>query len=300
MRLIKWGYVSLLALALIWGAFRVDWNVLLDAQVRWAPLVFSVVLSLAGAYLQRFLWNHLLVNGGGSEWLSGKAVTRAFSIAWVGRYLPGKLPGIAAMAYAGTQVGASRQKSLRASIALPIIVALGMMLIALPAPILWVNAEPRVIAGFILAIAIGGTLAFFIAKGGWAMGLLEWLWSKTGREPLSDLKPLRRTTSIRAGILSVIVAVLFGSSQSMLFLSLAPSFSLRDYFFVLVMANLSATAGVAAIFAPGGVGVRELVLFATVGTLLRPETALLFALLSRLVTVLADVIFISLAWISSR
>lgn len=289
-----------MASAIIWGAFRVDWNLLFDAQVRWAPLAFSVALSVAGVYTQSLLWRDLLVNGGGSEWIAGKAVTRAFSTAWVGRYLPGKIPGMAAMAYAGTQVGASRQKSLRASVALPIIVALGMMLIALPAPILWVNAGPRVIAGFILAIAIGGTLAFILAKGSWAIGLLEWLWSKTGRESLSDLKPLRRATSIRAGILSVIVAVLFGSSQYLLFLSLVPGFFLQDFFFVLVMANLSATVGVAAIFAPGGVGVRELVLYATVGRLLIPETALLFALLSRLVTILADVIFISLAWISSR
>jgi len=262
------------------GFLRGQWAQLQAYELRpnWALLVFSQVLFTAGlALLPYGSWRILR----GMEIEMGKsAVWRMFFLGQMAKYLPGSLWAIPSRAFLYHQQGASTAQSLEAvywESGLGVVGAALVMLLGLP--LLLGSVYLWVVGG-----VVGGFALVFVAGN-----LVLWRW-----QPPMRLLKLRITLHPRhlppIILFYALDWLLIGLSFAALAAAFDPTLSAGGW---LGLPGLFAGAWAVsflAIFAPGGIGVREAVLTLGAGALLDEPLPLVVAIAARLAWTGADII----------
>jgi hypothetical protein len=154
---VKWAYViALLTVGITW-ATSTDWSAFDTVEIYLLPLLAGLAVTVLWVYWQSDLWGHLLTEPGDPQ--PNPRVRDAFFFsAWVTRYVPGKVPGLASLAYFATRLGYSRQKGSLVAAAQTLLLATGMWALAIPAIFLLPGLPSIaliVFAGAGAALAIG-------------------------------------------------------------------------------------------------------------------------------------------------
>ncbi len=248
---------------------------LADLRPAWSPIVLGSLLTSATYVYIVFVWAASL------RWWGQRPpflrAARIWFVSNLARFIPGmvwQLAGLAAMARAiGVSAAAATGGSLLEQVAL---LLTGLLVTAVWAPALLVRwASPWLLA----AIALAGALVLVWAlpaalqRGGRLLGRLL-------RRPFSWPAPSRR--SIAAYVVSLCLPWLaYGVAFWLFGLGLlgagAPHFTLAVGAYV-----ASYVAGIIAVFAPGGLVVREAALVAALGPVIGGGPALVLALAARL------------------
>lgn len=284
---IKWVYViALLAAGVTW-ATTTDWSTFDTVEISFLPLLAGLAVTVLWVYWQSALWGRLLTEPGDPP-PNAQLRNAFFFSAWVTRYVPGKVPGLASLAYFATRLGYSRQKGSLVAAAQTLLLATGMWGLALPAMFLLPGLPAIalvVFAGAGLALASG---VFFLSKETFVLKFLRSLWFRLTGERLESTKPFRRQTVIAGGYRALVSGLILGVGQALLLWSISPDLTLQEFSYAVSLANLAVVSGVLAVFAPNGVGVREFILFAGVSTITSPAVGIAWALLSRVSSVGID------------
>ena len=229
-----------------WGALRAA---AASAQPRWGYLVLSCAVVLATYGLQIEAWRTLLRGWGGSlgYWESA----RIWTVSNLGRYIPGKVWAIGSLAVMAQARGVSGAVAVGASLAMQLIytVAGFVVLAATGAGIL--ELPPAAIASIVLAgIAVLAAPRF-----------LPWAGRLAGRIVGRDITiPRMPHSAIWIGAaISLAAWVLYGIAFRILALGVLPAAPGSTGLYIAIYTS-SYLAGFLALIAPGGVGVREVVM----------------------------------------
>jgi uncharacterized membrane protein YbhN (UPF0104 family) len=254
------------ALARNWDQFR-SLHVTLTIGPGWiAGSVLMVVLTYA---MQVEAWRRILAGWG--QGLGFRAAARVWSLANLGRYVPGKVWSVAGLVVLARQAGVEARPAAASAFVLQAIsLGTGVAVVAAVAP---GSAPPLRLAAAGLAAVL--TIAVLV-------------WSPTARRlgrlvnATAPLEPLRPSAVFAATVLAVLSWGTYGAAFWMLTRGLVPDTPL-PLTAAIGAFTLGYILGVLALFAPGGVGVRELVLIGLLAPFLGSGGAVAVSVASRLV-----------------
>ena len=253
-RPIVWGAQGLLAAAVIWFAFdrlRGQWDDVAATaarlEPRWGVVVASGVIVLLTYGLLIQTWR-VVVSGWGQQ-LSYPDAARIWTISNLGRYLPGKVWQLGAMAYLAQQRGVSGAVAAGSALVVTVI---------------------NLIAGFAVAAITGAELLGFSSLGialiaAAAAGLvlspaaipaLVRLAARLLRRGESEIPTLPARSLWFAVVASAIAWVMYGVAFQLLTLGVLGSAPGATTLYIAVFTG-SYVLGFVVLIAPAGLGVRE-------------------------------------------
>jgi hypothetical protein len=246
----------------LWHGSHIQWS-----HVDWVALAGASVLAAVGTAASASIWL-VILRGLGVR--TERRWVWLFFQSQLGKYIPGSV-----WQYAG-------RTAVARTYGLPV------RTVAMSLPIEFVAA----------AIAAGATGAFLLGWWGAAVIAAVAIVLLVIERP-SRVRALAVSTTIRATLLYVPVWLVLGASFWLCAHGLvgAPTEDLAFYMGAFAIAWL---AGLAAIYAPGGIGVREAVLVAFLGGRIGAADALVVAAASRLILILVDVLFAGIATAALR
>ncbi|HEM46415.1 MAG TPA: hypothetical protein ENO23_05140 [Alphaproteobacteria bacterium] len=278
-RLYRWALFALTLGAVGWFVAR---NAGRLAECEFRPDALPLVLAFCAvlaAYLVRFLaWTRLAAVFGLRA--GARRAARAYFLSMLGRYIPGKI-GLALVrieAYGGHPAGRvalATGMELACAVAAAFLLAFAGLAFApvdLPPVVRWLPLPCIALIAVLLHPALLRRAANAILR-------------LAGRPPLE--RAPRYRTNLGLALLYTLPGLLHGAGLFLLLRALA-DVPLSHYPAVTGAYYLASIAGLVAIFAPGGLGVREGILFLVLPAIVGRETAIVAAIAMRLVTVAAE------------
>lgn len=258
------------SLARNWAQFR-SVPVILSVGPAW--LVGACLLVLLTFAIQVESWTRLLAGWG--ERLAFRSALRTWTLANLGRYVPGKVWSVAGLVVLARQAGVQAVPAAMSAFAVSAVsLGTGVAVVAGVAP---ESAPP-------LRLAMAGVAALG------TIGVLVWpptaRWLGRLADANTPLRPLAPSAALASAALTVLAWVTYGAAFWMLARGLVPTSAL-SLTTAIGAFTLAYILGWLALFAPGGVGVRELVLVGMLAPTLGTGGALAVSIASRvLLTIL--------------
>jgi uncharacterized membrane protein YbhN (UPF0104 family) len=254
------------ALARNWDQFR-SLHVTLTIGPGW--IAGSVLMVLLTYVMQVESWRRILAGWG--QGLTFRAAARVWSLANLGRYVPGKVWSVAGLVVLARQAGVEAGPAAASAFVLQAIsLGTGVAVVAAVGP---GSAPP-------LRLAAAGFAA--------VLTIAVLVWPPTARRlgrlvnTTAPLEPLRPSAVFASALLTVLSWGTYGVAFWMLTRGLVPDTPL-PLTAAIGAFTLGYILGVLALFAPGGVGVRELVLIGLLAPFLGSGGAVAVSVASRLV-----------------
>ena len=291
-RALRLGFV-LLAIAFMTYALISQWD------KAWAALSALSWWSVAGALLAGVLapgpamlaWRALLADLGTP--LSLRTATQVMFIGQLGKYVPGGVWQVVATVELARDHAAPRKRTFTATVvamAITLAAALALTALALPftssgaardywwvlalVPVALIGLHPRVLASAL-------NLALRLAR----------------KEPLERAV---RLPAIRRALGWTVLGWLLLGVQTWLLVADIHGGGFSDFLPAAAAFMLAWSVGFLTIFAPGGLGTRELAMTAALAPLMGPPQALVVAVVARLISTVADLAWAGLAFALSR
>lgn len=252
-----------LLIAALWFAGRMmatHWTSVRDAglglQPRWSPIGLSAMVVLACYVLLIETWRRMVRTWGSA--LAPRDAARIWFISNLGRYVPGKVWQIGAMGLLAQRAGVAPDAAVGSSLVLAIVNILAGLVVILAAGrgALGTLAVPPRAAVAGSAAAVLATLAL-----PWLLPTLIRLFNRmTGRQLASPRIPLMAIASAFVGCSLAWMG--YGLAFAIFAGALVPTPDAAGIGGHVAAFALSYLAGYLAVFAPGGIGVRELSLAA--------------------------------------
>ena len=253
------------ALARNWDQFR-SLHVTLTIGPGW--IAGSVLLVFLTYVMQVESWRRILAGWG--QRLTFRVSARVWSLANLGRYVPGKVWSVAGLVVLAQQAGVEAGPAAASAFVLQAIsLGTGAAVVAAVAP---GSAPP-------LRLAAAGLAA--------VLTITVLVWPRTARRlgrlvnATAPLEPLRLSAVFAGAVLTVLSWGTYGAAFWMLTRGLVPDTPLPLNAAIGAF-TLGYILGVLALFAPGGVGVRELVLIGLLAPFLGSGGAVAVSVASRL------------------
>lgn len=226
-----------------WAQFR-SLHVVLAIRPGWIAL--SAVLVLVTYAMQIESWRRII--GGWGQRIAFGPAARAWSLANLGRYVPGKVWSVAGLVVLARQAGVeAAPAAASAFVVQALALGTGAAVVAAATP----HAAPplRLVAAGVGGLATIGVLVW--PPSARALGRLV--------SGVAALEPLTTGAVLAGAILTVLSWLTYGIALWLLARGLLPDPALPVASAVGAF-TLGYILGVLALFAPGGVGIRELVL----------------------------------------
>ena len=259
------------SLARSWTAFQ-SVQVTLDVKIGWLAASVGVIFLTYAIQIES--WRRML--HGWDQRLSYPNAARAWTLANLGRYIPGKVWSVAGLVVLAERAGVRRSAAAVSAFAMQaVILGTGVVLTALATPH---AASPLLLGGAVLAaLALIGVLAW--------RRTAQWL--GTLADSTTPLPPLPPSAIIVSSGLMLISWATFGISFWMLIRGLISTVSVPVPA-AMGMFALGYVMGLIAIVAPGGLGVRDLALVGFLTPLVGSGGALAVSLASRVQLTLTE------------
>jgi glycosyltransferase 2 family protein len=275
---------------------QVNWN------LRWPELCLAGLLYLSAHTIWgTFWWQLLRSQGANVTWFQG---VRAYFISQLGKYVPGKI-----------WVIVMRVSLLNGLVSRPVIAVTGIY------ETLTSMSSGAALGALLFPYLTGGKQ---IIGGAWPLiglafvpiiaGLLNPLVNKLinrKRDPNSPALPSPSILLLAVGLLQAAVGwCLLGLSFHLIVRGVVPEpqeLTLQTYLQELAVTTIMYVAGFVVLFAPGGVGARELILQQAMTPVLRisagdaaPGLAAVLAIVVRLVWTIVELACIACLWLTKR
>ena len=296
---LKAGYLLAVAGFLIAALANLDYSSLSSLTLSPLWLVMATLVGIVARSNLVLIWHSLLRDFRPPKSIQFWRLHRAYARAWMGRYIPGKVVWIGAKVAFAPQLGLPKSKVAAATFVESVLqVALqffwGLLALLLVPVVLESGEIPLawLLAAFAIAL-IAVSPSVLRALLNLALRIL-----RKDRLGVNDVP--NYAALLRASIWALAATAVNGISYFLLYLSMGQSPSWEAFILVVGATSLAGALGMLAIFAPSGIGVREaaLVLFFLQFTSL--EVAVLYAVYSRLWSIVADLLFLGFAELAAR
>jgi uncharacterized membrane protein YbhN (UPF0104 family) len=248
-----WAIQATVAVVVVWLVYRAlqrNWTEFRSLEVHlalrpaWLALALVTVFATYAFYIEA--WRRVLAGWG--QHIGFRAAARAWCLSNLGRYVPGKVWSVTGLVVLAQREGVRGSAAAASAVAFQaLVLGTGVAVVAGATP--HATSALRLVIGFVIA---AGSLAVLV-------------WGPTARwlgrimSASSPLEPLP-LSAVGAGALLMLVGwLVYGLSFWLLIQGLLPDPRIS----ILTASGvftLSYILGTLALFAPGGIGVRELVL----------------------------------------
>jgi glycosyltransferase 2 family protein len=268
----------LLVLALIARSIARNWadfqavHVTLDVKIGWLAASFLVIFVTYAIQIES--WRRML--RGWDQHLPYADAARAWTIANLGRYIPGKVWSVAGLVVLAERAGVRRSAAAVSAFAMQaVVLGTGVVLVAI--------ATPHAASPILLAGAVVAALAL--------IGILAWRRTAQWLGRLADanmpLPPLPLSAIVFSSGLMLLSWATFGLAFWMLVRGMVATATL-PVSPAMGMFALGYVLGIVAVFVPGGIGVRDVALVGFLTPLLGGGAALAVSLASRVQLTLTE------------
>jgi glycosyltransferase 2 family protein len=278
-----WVRVALLAvvLACCGYALHAEWPQVASAlgRMRWYSISLSIVAAAAGSACMMLAWRAVLADLGSP--LPARVASRINFTANLGKYVPGAVWAFAAQVELGHDYQVPRRRSFASvvvSLAVTVSVGLGLALVTLPA------ASPEIARHYWWALAPLPLVVAALCPP--VLGtLLDRLLAVLHRAPLERRPSLPGLA--RAVAWNLAGWLMLGLQVWILLPGIA---GLHGRALLLCIGGyaLAFSAGLLLVILPGGIGARDLILIATLATLLPYSSAAAIAIMTRVGATISD------------
>lgn len=275
----------------------VDWQGLLQASVDWPLLALSVVPALGALLLMSATWVRTLQQMNPAVRYS-PALLGVYSKSWLGRYLPGKVTWLAGKMHFASHLGIPMSQLGVGSILEVGVQILSQSILALVLILLTGNAaalpaELQVLMYPALAVGLLVLLPPVFNR------LVSLVFRLLKKEQRANLQFSPRSLAELAGL----YALAFlgqGVGYALIITAVTGPLPFAELVFAVASVGLSVLAGILAVFAPGGIGVRDGLSALMLSAIMEPQLAVLCALLLRLFSLASDLTFFALGRLIDR
>jgi glycosyltransferase 2 family protein len=277
-----WAIQAAVAVVVIWLVYRSlqrNWAEFRSLEVHlalrpgWLALALITVFATYGLYIEA--WRRLL--GGWDQHIGFRAAARAWCLANLGRYIPGKVWSVTGLVVLAQREGVRGSAAAASTVAFQgLVLGTGVAVVAGATP--HATSALRLIIGFVIA---AGSLAVLV-------------WGPTARwlgrmmSASSPLKPLPLSAVGAGAVLMLLGWAVYGFSFWLFIQGLLPDPRISILAACGVF-TLSYILGTLALFAPGGIGVRELVMISLLTPYLGSGGAVAASVGSRVLLTIGEV-----------
>jgi uncharacterized membrane protein YbhN (UPF0104 family) len=273
------GALAVAVAVFVWRSFARHWAEFRALEI---DLVFNVGL-IALAALTVWITYALLIEAwrglviGWQQPIGRRAAARVWLVSNLGRYLPGKFWSVAGLAVLASRAGVSGWAATGSALAMQALaLGTGAVVVAFAAP---QSASPIQLAA---AVGVAAVCVWVLVSPTLGARLLKAV------RPEAEFRPLAARVALSAALVMLVAWVAYGAALWLLARGLLPGSALTLRGAVGVFAA-GYIVGLLALFAPGGVGVRELVLVALLTPRVGPGGAVALAVASRLLLTVCEV-----------
>jgi glycosyltransferase 2 family protein len=281
--------IAFLLLALGLGVYAVadQWTqVRADlADIGVPALVAAVLLTLPAWFAMMATWRGLLADFGSR--LPWRGASHVFFLGQLGKYIPGSVWPVLAQMELGRAYHVPRHRSAAVAI-LAMLVSLEAALVVAASTLPWAGGRT---GGYSWAF-LAAPFLLALLHPRIANPVLDWLFRVTRRPPLEH--PLTGRAILAAVARNVTAWLLAGLHVWLLAVRLGAPVG-RTFLLAVGGFAFAWSVGFLVVLAPAGAGIRELILIAALSPVLSTSQATAVALASRLVTIVADLVWAGVA-----
>ncbi|MBF0686355.1 MAG: flippase-like domain-containing protein [Cellulomonas sp.] len=291
---IQIGFSAVVVVAVAVYLVRIDWAQLEGLHLSAAPLAAATVLALGFRYWGALVWLHLLRRLGARDvHRSARELSYVYAKAWLGRYVLGAGTWIVGKVYFAAQHGVSRSKlavsgTLEAALQLISTLLVGLALLALDPRLDALGGRATVLSAVAAGVCLLALAPPVLRR------LLDLAYRLARRRLPAEDRPTWSLV-LSGGGLYVLGTLLTGASYYLLARAVYSDLPWSDLAYVVGAASIASAVSMLAVFAPGGLGVREGVQALFLSALMPLEAAVVVTVLTRLWSVAVDVLFLACA-----
>lgn len=288
--LITWAFYAVILFFGIKYVTTLDFAKISSISYNWWWLAAASVVGLLTRLFFTETWMWFLEQLGGNAKHHRIQLFVVYVKAWLGRYIPGGAAWIVGKIYFASKLGISKIKLGISSLlegGLQVIVAL-VLACALLA------FDPRINqiypggTTWLILIAIAGLLSVWPDIFN---PIFKFVYSKVKKEAIDEGHLPSRKLVLGGLAWFVLTQILSALSYFLVALSVDSNVGWNDLLFIVGTSALAGGVSMLAVFAPGGLGVREVIVIASASMIMSPEHAVVFAAVSRLWTIVIDVLY---------
>jgi len=259
---------------------RVSWRI--------EYLIGAILVAVVFRYLGVIAWINILRQIGCNQLPSFTVLSAVYSKAWMGRYIPGKVAWIVGKVIFGSRYGISTDRLAIGSVLealLQIVTMFGFSLF-----IILMDSRLNVLGSWsVPALMVVVVVFLTILSPGCFTKLIKFAYKVSGKSPSVSIVITNQLMTTSFGIYAL--GYLVSGISYFILINSVYALSTNDLFFVVAAFNIAGVAGMVALFAPSGIGVREGVLLILLPMILPTEIALLVVVLARVFSLLVDIGF---------
>ncbi|GIG39628.1 lysylphosphatidylglycerol synthase domain-containing protein [Cellulomonas phragmiteti] len=294
-RWVQTGFTVAVVLAMAGYLATIDWATLEGLRFAALPMLGATALALAFRYWGAGVWLFLLRRLGAQhlrrDW---RELCHVYAKAWLGRYVLGAGTWILGKVWFAAQHGVSRSKLavsgvLEGALQLISTLLVGLALLAL---------DPRLDAAGPRATqlsVVAAVLCLLALVPPVLRRLLDLARRLTRRGPMPVEDRPTWSMVLGGGGLFVLGTLLTGASYYLVARAVYHDLPWSDLGYVVGAASIASAVSMLAFFAPGGIGVREGVQVLFLTALMPVEAAVVVTVLTRLWSIVVDVLFLAVA-----
>jgi hypothetical protein len=277
--------LCLALLALMDRSTGFELSIFLNNEWLWA----AIPLQLTGLGLFVLAW-YLLLNYGSRVSVSWNEAAAHIGITLVGKYLPGKVWGLLGRSYLLTRKGATTQDAAELLLADQFLTFYSGLLLGALALVLVLSYPAGLVLLLVGIVSIPAVLNSYAHIMSWLLQIARRLFTKLA-EKISAYSPPEQFHSLGLPFLVYLTHWLVISSVlCVLFLPSISTDVLVNSLLVIAAIPLGMLAGFLALWAPGGIGVREAVITGILAINLDLEIAASVAITYRLICIANDLL----------
>lgn len=270
----------------LWG---IDFKLITNTKVIWSLLGTSFIIRMLGLLILPFSWEILLKRYHGRQ-LPKSKLFAVYAELWMGRYIPGKVAWIGGKILFASNEGVATDTAVITSFLDSILQVFSSMLVAV---IFFLFAKDiSAINNQIKVFMYLGTVLVIICLSppvfNRLMGICYYILKKKkyNAQYWMDTKTIVKSTAI------VSVAKLFSStSVAILAISVISKLSIYNFIYIIATNLIASAIGMAALFAPAGLGIKESIQIVMLSTVISKEMAVVVVTLTSIQSIIGDIVF---------
>lgn len=273
----------------------IDYDQFKTASFTWYYLLFSGCLALSARFWQTFIWLVILSSLGATKLKqSWRQFLYVYAKSWMGRYIPGTAPWLLGKIYFASKHGVSKNKLavsslLEGGLQIAVVMSVALLMLSFDTRLNVIDVRLKLLMVMILFGCIIAVLPPVFNR------IVSIAYKFMKKKVLPREHYATKETIFRGSALYVVGALMSGLSLFFVAKAIYPGLSYNDAFFVMGVGNLAGAAGMLAVFAPSGIGVREGIQLTLLSLIMPTELALLVTITTRLWGVVMDVTFFGIA-----
>jgi glycosyltransferase 2 family protein len=284
-------FYTAIAVFVVLFLLSVDFGALDDLSISFTVLAFAILVGIANRYWLVLTWLLILRGLGAVRENNYWAMAHVYAKSWLGRYIPGTAPWILGKIYFASQQGISKTK-----LAVSSLMEGGVQLVVqLLVGVAFLLIDPRVREdnqSWLPLLVFAAVVGMFFLHPRILGSVLSLMHRVVKKRPLNEEDRPSWRVLLTSVILFIGAAILSGVSAALVALSIYPELTLADFVFVAAALNFASAISIVAVFAPGGIGVREFVLVAMLSVIMPPAVAFVVAVVLRLWSIGTDFMFL--------